>query len=43
MEWDDLKVAPTDESSFNWAQFRLPALVFGAILVVIGKFVGSKN
>ena len=38
-----LKVAPADESSFNWAQFRLPALVVGAIFIVIGKFVGGKN
>lgn len=38
-----LKIVPTDESSFDWAQFRLPALVVGAILVVIGKFVGGKN
>jgi hypothetical protein len=38
-----LKIAPTDENSFDWAQFRLPALVVGAILVVIGKFVGGKN
>lgn len=37
-----LKIVP-DESSFDWAQFRLPALVVGAILVVIGKFVGGKN
>ena len=38
-----LKTAPTDENSFDWAKFRLPALVLGAILVVIGKFVGGKN
>lgn len=37
-----VKIVP-DESSFDWAQFRLPALVVGAILVVIGKFVGGKN
>lgn len=38
-----LKIATTDKSSFDWAKFRLPALVVGAILVVIGKFVGGKN
>ena len=38
-----LKIEPTDESSFDWAKVRLPALVVGAILVVIGKFVGGKN
>ncbi|MBU6956064.1 hypothetical protein [Hahella sp. HN01] len=38
-----LKIVPTDESSLDWSQFRLPALVVGAILVVISKFVGSKN
>ncbi|MBU1621056.1 hypothetical protein EMM73_03585 [Rheinheimera sediminis] len=38
-----LKIAPTDESSFDWAKFRLPALVVGAILIAIGKFIGGKN
>lgn len=38
-----LKVAPTDGNSFAWTQFRLPALVVAAILVVMGKFVGGKN
>ena len=38
-----LKIATTDESSFDLAKFRLPALVVGAILVVIGKFVGGNN
>ncbi|MCS4307821.1 hypothetical protein M2404_002169 [Rheinheimera pacifica] len=38
-----LKVVPTAENSFDWTQFRLPALVFGAVLVVIGMFVGGKN
>ncbi len=37
-----VKIVP-DESSFHWAQFRSPALVVGAILVVIGNFVGGKN
>ncbi|WP_345879427.1 hypothetical protein [Shewanella algae] len=38
-----LKIEPTDESSFDGAKFRLPALVVGTILVVIGKFIGGKN
>ncbi|WP_338589940.1 hypothetical protein VXM60_17240 [Shewanella khirikhana] len=38
-----LKIAPADESSFDWTRFRLPALVVGAIFVVIGKFVSGKN
>ena len=38
-----LKVVPTSENSFDWVQFRLPALFVGAILVVIGKFIGGKS
>lgn len=38
-----LKITSVDESSFDWTKFRLPALVVGAILVFIGKFVGGKN
>ena len=38
-----IKIVPTDESSFDWVQFRLPALFVGAILVVVGKFIGGKK
>lgn len=38
-----LKVVSTAENSFDWTQFRLPALAVGAILVVICMLVGGKN
>jgi len=36
-------VVPADENSIDWTQLGLPALVLGAILIVIGKFIGGKN
>ena len=36
-------VVPTDEKAIDWTQLGLPALVLGAILIVIGKFIGGKN
>ena len=38
-----LKVVSTAENSFDWTQFRFPALAVGAILVAIGMLVGGKN
>lgn len=36
-------VVPADENSIDWTQLGLPALVLGAILIVIGKFISGKN
>ena len=36
-------IVPADENSIDWTQFGLPALVVGAILIVISKFIGGKN
>lgn len=38
-----LKVVHTADNSFDWTQFRFPALAVGTILVAIGMFVGGKN
>lgn len=36
-------IVPADENSIDWTRFGLPALAVGAILIVIGKFIGGKN
>jgi hypothetical protein len=36
-------IFPAGENSIDWTQFGLPALAVGAILIVIGKFIGGKN
>ncbi|EGM76983.1 hypothetical protein Rhein_2923 [Rheinheimera sp. A13L] len=38
-----LKVVPTGENSFDWTQFRFPALAIGTVLIAIGMFAGGKN
>ncbi|QUJ70465.1 hypothetical protein KDD30_20445 (plasmid) [Photobacterium sp. GJ3] len=38
-----LKLAFTDDHSFDWTQFRFHTFAIGAVLVAIGMFVGGKG
>ncbi|MDO6709024.1 hypothetical protein [Photobacterium sp. 1_MG-2023] len=38
-----MKLAFTDDHSFDWTQFRFHTLAIGAVIVVIGMFIGGKR